>query len=231
MTEGGVSSFRVSDLVAIETGEQLLGFGAREMWLDLQSQWGDARRASMLFRLDVRRVLSVDEMIWRPVFDVDRDLGRPQWTGYVQDLWDSLPRLRSKLEEAWKGEWKPCCLIAVTLVRKSATNNEQVQWLTRTDTLTPATPDWNWRVLGFDVADAFLLSGLSNDGFRPDEDVKVLRDKWGPLLNQCHLFENLEDAENFRRLANIRSAEHAPFFVFCVRLVEAIKTVDPAEGS
>ncbi len=70
-----------------------------------------------------------------------------------------------------------------------------------------------WELLGYDVSDGFLLSGLSNCGYREDESEELKR-KFGGNLNQYHLFGDLEAAREFREIRNEQVPEHAPFFVY-----------------
>jgi hypothetical protein len=74
--------------------------------------------------------------------------------------------------------------------------------------------------LGFDVSDGFLLSCLTNCGYREDE-VEALRARWTSCLNVHHLFTRAADASAFRDMSNARVKEHAPFFVYGIRLVTA----------
>lgn len=73
-------------------------------------------------------------------------------------------------------------------------------------------------LLGFDVADAGLTSGLTNCGFGQSER-STLRASWAPGLNEHHLFVDVEQAFAFRGLAGGRVPEHAPFFVYALYLI------------
>ncbi len=57
------------------------------------------------------------------------------------------------------------------------------------------------------------MSGLCNGTFLPGEDDDF-RQRWGPLLNDHHLFRDADAAEAFVPLAARRYSEHAPFFAF-----------------
>ena len=69
-----------------------------------------------------------------------------------------------------------------------------------------------WEFLGFDVADEWLLSGLSNCGY--GDDAEPLRREWAGHLNGHHLFDNLDKAIEFEALTDKRVEEHAPFFIY-----------------
>jgi len=51
----------------MRSNDLLLGFDAREMWLDPQEYWPDSRKKLYLLRYDVVRPLSTDTLVWRDV--------------------------------------------------------------------------------------------------------------------------------------------------------------------
>ncbi len=53
----------------------------------------------------------------------------------------------------------------------------------------PATMDPSWRFLGYDVADRWLSSGLTNCQYTQSEAAH-LSEAHAPLLNEHHRFEN-----------------------------------------
>jgi hypothetical protein len=75
----------------------------------------------------------------------------------------------------------------------------------------------DWPVVGYDVADASLLSGLMNCGYSQPER-RALRPAWATKLNRSGLFDSVEDAFAFRAVTDSRVPEHAPFFVFAIRV-------------
>lgn len=88
--------------------------------------------------------------------------------------------------------------------------------------LAPVTPllrDARWRLLGFDVADGSLVSGLANCGYSPLE-AAGLRQQWRARLNDNHLFVDVEQALHFKHLSDRRIPEHAPFFVHGLFTIE-----------
>jgi len=74
------------------------------------------------------------------------------------------------------------------------------------------------KLLGYDVADQVMTSGLSNCGYT-DEEKRRLRPTWGGLLNEHHLFDQVDLASEFRRITAERVQEHAPFFVFGIYML------------
>ena len=88
--------------------EALLGFDARERFLEAGSLWAPERRGIYLLREDVQKPLSVDPLVWPSLFgeglpDAERTrlgleaMSLPGWRGPNQGLWDSLSRMRSAL--------------------------------------------------------------------------------------------------------------------------------------
>jgi hypothetical protein len=80
-----------------------------------------------------------------------------------------------------------------------------------------------WQLLGYDVADAWQVSGLSNCRYSPEEKA-ALAQIWKPRLTGSGLLRTLAWAEEFVAVANERVTEHAPFFVYEVRSPD----VDPS---
>jgi hypothetical protein len=80
--------------------------------------------------------------------------------------------------------------------------------------------DWNRvdvpaevELIGYDVADATMLSALMNCAFS-EPDARTAATRWSARLNEHHLFGNAEDALAFRSESETRVPEHAPFFVY-----------------
>ena len=70
-------------------------------------------------------------------------------------------------------------------------------------------------LLGYDVADASLLSGLMNCGYDEGER-RDLAPAWQPRLNEHGLLTDPEAAMAFCRLTDERVPEHTPFGVFAL---------------
>lgn len=73
-----------------------------------------------------------------------------------------------------------------------------------------------WPLLGYDVADAWQVSGLTNCGYSPGEKA-ALMEIWRPRLTASGLLRTLTWAKEFVEVANGRVLEHAPFYVYEVR--------------
>ena len=114
-------------------------------------------------------------------------------------------------------------MIAITLLLGPYCQDDKVRL---SSGLPPVNPDQrgaDWVFLGYDVADEYMLSVLSNCGFPPGlENVAELRAEWGPRLNEFHLFRSLDDAILFKRFKDPRlRQEHAPpCFVFGLWIVK-----------
>jgi hypothetical protein len=191
----------------LENPRVLLGFDAREV-SSPPRDWDAARREEYLLRPEVERPLSVDTLVWPSVFGEIVDLG---WTGPVQGLWEDLGRMDQRLQTlpetagwriavAWVPENDPRRSSEPANVPKSTTPNELGD---------------EWSILGFDVADRWLLSGLANCWYEPSERTAFRRD-WAGELNEHHLFHSAATARAFRDATDARVQEHAPFFVYCL---------------
>lgn len=194
----------------------LLGYDAREAPLNYRGTWSEERRQSHLLRQELVKPLSVDSEVWPSVFEVVPQLTRPDWTGYVQYLWDDLQALMKVVEEAISPESKQVSYIAVELVSSTTSGTMLAVWQDRVPTVVPPRLTELTRTLaGYDVADYFLLSGLTNCGSphwaNPEE--------WSPRLNQYHLFQDAATAVDFKAEADKHVPEHAPFFVFALWLL------------
>ncbi len=74
-----------------------------------------------------------------------------------------------------------------------------------------------WKLLGYDIADAWLLSGLVNCGYTHSH--RMLLKHYIAHLNQNHLFDDPAVAARYAKETNVRVAEHAPFFVYGLYLL------------
>jgi len=206
--------------MTMRSNELLLGFDAREMWLDFSEEWPEERKRSFLLRRDIVKPLSTDTSVWPSVFDVDHTLQRPPWIGPIGRLWEDLRALENSLSTE-SNRTKPYWVIALTLLSAIRSREELAYWNTMTEGIlyTPAVRDPSWQLLGYDVADSYLISGLTNFEYRKDE-VQDIGEKYIPSLNEYHLFQSVEPAAEFLPLADERGGVHAPFFVFGIWLIK-----------
>lgn len=186
----------------------LLGFDIR---CDNPREWDAKRKDQFLFRSDVIQPFSTDTTVWPSCCDMDQ---RPAECIGHQDLWSDLKCLK---EYASSREYNDphSSTIAIAVHLANLSEPEVMDWKSEATLTNPSMIGASWTLLGYDVSDRWLLSGLSNCGFLPEmEDVQSLRDTWANKLNERHLFDVLDYAIEFRELSNKRVAEHAPFFIF-----------------
>lgn len=217
----------------------ILGFDAREGLPDAPTEgaaaWDLQRRQTYLFRIDAPRPLSVDTMVWPSIFEAGL-VPRPPFVGFYQNYWKSLGALRSQLDSAHTLRLPALTIIALDLQLSLCTTSEQAEWhrlLSGFDptlgpdsrgapeTAEPAAPEGSWRFLGFDIADRWGVSALSNCGLDPSfDDVDGLRKRWSPQLDDHHLFHDRVEALEYKHMSDRRVPEHAPFFVYGLWLIE-----------
>lgn len=215
--------------------DRLVGFDMREP--DRAELWDAARRERFLLRVDAPLPLSVDTLVWPSAFDTGQGIGLPQpererwrlagipvpsWIGPNAGLWDDLGRMRQHLA-AHQGQPRAYVEVAVSWFSDDGFTDAGVVG----PYLAPVTPPLRgvgWRLLGYDVADGSLVSGLANCGYSPTE-AAGLRQEWRARLNDHHLFSDVRQALQFKQLSDRRIPEHAPFFVYGLFTVEETGSV------
>lgn len=207
----------------MKSGEELIGFDAREMGIQPDAAWNQERRSIYLISPDVDKPLSTDVLVWPPVLDMERYLNLYQdaWIEFL-NLWSNLSELKKCLRSAQEPAKKPFWIIAVTLLSGVLSENEKATWAPMLPSTVPSGCKENWPLLGYDISDMGLLSGLSNCGYDEDQ-ILSLRDRWGPHLNTFHLFTDLYQANEFKLMTNNRVTEHAPFFLYGLYLIEKVE--------
>ena len=193
--------------------EMVLGFDVRQA---PAPQWDERRRQCYLLRQDVMRPLSVDVKAWPSLFATSHDsadgIAVPAWVGPNAQLWENLERMRAYLavEEA---DLAGAAIVAVGWLSKLAFDDPHGPYAQPSQ---PGEAVRDWRLLGYDVADRWLLSGLCNCGWMPGE----IRSPWPTAeLNEHHLFREPQPAFDFADFTSRRVPEHAPFFVFSLYLL------------
>jgi hypothetical protein len=184
------------------------------MWLGYS--WSRERKERFLLRHDLKKILTTYNSTWPSVFLVDSALELPP-ANYV-GVFDNLDLVRQYVTQEWKNAWRTCWEIAVTVfVEDEQDEKESID--PRLGPLTPAEMDPQWALIGYDISDNFLLSGLSACGYDLDS-VHELREKWAPHLNEYHLFEDVERAFEFKKFTDKRARVHAPFYVYGLYLIK-----------
>jgi hypothetical protein len=185
----------------------LVGYSARVEPSTIQLS--EAQR-SCLIRRTVKAALSVDDMVWPDLFSAKSTLQRPQWVGYVQDLWASLLDLTTALDARGLSSSEDYWLIAIKVFPAEYRD----QWQKRIEAFDPPRAPVAARSIGFDVADSFLLSALCNGAPSHESYPSEVPEDLVAGLNEVHLFTSREYAERFVPIANARLPEHAPFFTY-----------------
>jgi hypothetical protein len=178
--------------------EVTIGFDLRSTVAD--PSWTAERRTVYLLRHDVASVRSVDADAWvRPPGLPPAPRTEPEHVG----LW---PHLTDLLAAARGLDLADAVTVRITVLDEDA------------PTLDTAGPfgagSATYHLLGYDVADYYLMSGLANCGYSPAEEAASLAPDWAPRLNEWHLFRDPADATAFAAVTAERVPEHAPFFAY-----------------
>ena len=231
---------------------EMIGFDARELWLDSDSQWDKNTHNTFLLRREVLKPLSVDRLVWYSVF-TEKTISRiwenklPQ-SIYFTDVWNmtfseknflqtppdkylfngiwrNLNTLNTYLQEHWQDDWKPCAIIAIQEIINLETfeDDEDNSFL---PPIVPNEVQDDWVLLGYDVADYYLYSGLADGGIQ-DELFSKIKPEWVDNLNDYHLFTNPQTAFDYIEFANARIPTHQPFYVYALYLVKSVRALLP----
>ncbi len=197
-----------------------MGYDAR-VCIDFAEQWPEERRNDYLYRTDVGKVLSVDTAVWPSLFaDLQEPLPAHLESLAPCGLWAEARALRQAVSQ--RAQPDPAVhTIKVTLARDgSETHHPALPALAHR--IEAPERDGEWQFVGFDVADTYLLSALTNCGFLSGYDnAEALREQWAPHLNEFHLFSELSAASAFRRFSDVRLAsDHAPTFVYGIHILK-----------
>jgi hypothetical protein len=204
---------------------KLVGFDVRIVDREiLAGAWLAERRENFLLRHNAPWVASVDPVVWPSIFsfegeaDVSRRFrairvtpqdARQQAFGLWRDLRSMLEVLSTQPSEGSILSIP----VAVSLLSEQIPSVEPPWAEVFSEPTIPTAVEDSWRLLGFDVADRFLMSGLSNCAYAPTEK-ETLSAVWSMKLSELGLIRNLEDASAFRAATDRRVQEHSPFFVF-----------------
>lgn len=213
-------------MASIEHNERIiLGYDARKNRMVEDPEWDVSRRERYLISKDVRRPLSVDTMVWRPAYSSRPDFLKT-WNGFYPDLWSHLDELTSRLSAFDFRERDGFCVVAISLETSGLSSEERERWDKQLIGISPdgthgcfrgADPSSiqnGWKLLGYDVADAWATSGLSNCGYSGEERIGEAQKLFGMFVNDFHLFDEIDRAREFVLYTNKRVREHAPFYVY-----------------
>jgi hypothetical protein len=187
----------------------VLGFDARRP-LEDDRDWTQDRRSQFLIRPEVRRPISVDEMVWPIVAEKPGDEN-------PVNIWNSLSRLLKALSGLTSATAPAPVIIEIGVVIDEESSR---YWRNVSNGYLRPEEDAGIELeaqeLGYDVADRYLVSALSNC-MPSEEELAGLRRDWSGSINPMGLFSKTDDAEGFRCICNSSIAEHAPFCVYRIR--------------
>jgi hypothetical protein len=210
----------------------LLGFDVRVAKEPYVSRrWDRNARAQYLLRPDIEWPLSVDRSVWPSVFFSNhfRDFrDEPATIGVDPEVegtsgltsWQHLERMRAHYD-AHGASAPGGVFVAIELLSEKAAEGRSILYempggIQCGIWLDPTVPDRipeGSTLLGYDVADAGRISGLSNCGYT-EAERSAMGPVWAGRLNSFGLLSTLEDAVAFRQQCNQRVPEHAPFWVY-----------------
>jgi hypothetical protein len=203
----------------------LVGFDIRldaEQYVKLW--WDQKRRDDYLLSPDTQWPLSIDGLVWPSLFRVAKFDPLPDLAPHVIDVTPGRFPHHSDLEQLKKirelAGRSGGIITAFELFTEKVTEGEFITY-EKADIVhglevpvtNPASLPKLTEFLGFDVADAGHISGLSNCGYKEEEKGRLGK-LWGKRLNKYGLLPSLGDATEFREMTNERVPEHAPFWIF-----------------
>lgn len=180
----------------------LIGYAVRHTRLDVD--WDENRRAEFLLRPDVALPKSVDSSVWEDAV--------PNWVdaigGFKVPLthWGDRNAMRAAAGDALQAG---AVEAALTIFGEEACIPD---WIATGFVEPNPLPANEYRLLGYDVADENLLSGLSNCSYT-ESDITRSRKNFAAALNDHGLFSDFAVAQTFATWSDERVEEHAPFFV------------------
>jgi len=190
----------------------------------------DARRPPQIF--EGYTVFTVDIDVWGRDLpeSVAEDFGS---NGSIQGLWCSFSELKAHVEK--NDASKETAFLAVTWSPEGALREglvpdrepvemDGIYWsyANFSSLCNPDSLRAPWTFLGYDVADAWLTSGLWNYGFGVNgmEHVPILRDN-NMRLNRCGLFQDMGDAVRYAKIINAIAQAEAPFSPYGIWLLDS----------
>ena len=190
----------------------ILGFDIRS-FIASSATWTRDRRLRFLIRPDIPVPLSVDRGVWPAIV-------RPPDQANPLELWNSLESAERLLSS---GQSIDASAGAAILIEIAVLPNEREVSYWRQITFGCGVQEKTdqedfFEDLGFDVADRYLLSGLSNCA-HPSERISALRLEWSSRVNSFGLISNPRWAGEFVSIVDRLVPEHAPFFVYRLRRI------------
>jgi len=194
------------------TNSLTLGFDIRQPLGNCDvSQWTRERREQFLIRPEILCPLSVDSSVWPRAWETSNE--------GPMHLWGSVSQILTTFPAEISSEPSSPIVIEIAVI---AAEHMYRHWKNILEgTLHPELDRALGITLqdyGYDVADQFLLSGLSNCMLKPEE-LEKLRKPWKTSINSYGLFAGSEDAVRYSSICDSLIPEHAPFCAYRIRAV------------
>lgn len=158
-------------------------------------------------------VASVDDEVWTShISAID---GNEEFRGPVQNLWSNCEELIEKMQ-AEK------CANEYTLTHFSVAIEDNIIWEDSWKDVmafhfeSQLKDRHDWKCLGYDVCDRFLLSLLCNYFHRSNPSRQLLSGRFCSHVNRDHLFKEPKRAFEFREQTSPYAIDHCPYFIFKV---------------
>lgn len=201
----------------------LLGFDVRaRAHCYVMNRWSNADRDLYLLRPEIKWPLSVDETVWPSLFHYDEigDVGMlnkifatPQSVSHkATGLWPNLETMNAFLAIHGQVSMNGWVKVGVVLMHDDTISKSEY-WNAVLDDVPDGTLPDDWKFLGYDIADQYMVSGLVNCGYTSEEKPDI-QAKWSARLNDYGLLEHVDDAIEFRGITEQRASEHKPFYMY-----------------
>ncbi len=201
-------------------GTIVLGFDIRHPLDDLSfSRWDQERRAQYLIRPEVRWPVSVDPVVW-PAPSAE------QVNQHPLSLWSSVAEVLAACPAAASHGSSAESNIPVVIEIGALRDSQSVRYWERImeGFVQPEADDagqYATDSFGYDVADRYLLSGLSNCGLSAEE-IGIVRKQFAAQINPFGLFSDPVVAADFRVSCDQLVPEHAPFCIYRIRRIKPL---------
>jgi hypothetical protein len=201
----------------------VLGFDIRIIDpLVISKLWDRPRRERYLIRSEIGYPLSVDSVVIPSIFEFTEGVGSssdkivlPPSDMHQRafSLWRRFSSMKGVITKQ-KNVHLAILTMAITSVDKEIHKLDYRWESLLTEPADPNVLDHHeWQLAGYDVADQYLTSGLSNCGL-DNEERPLVAGQFQKSINEFGLFSNMNSATAFKAFIDHKIPEHAPFFVF-----------------
>lgn len=208
---------------------ELLGFDIRlrpEYYVE--KLWNQKRRVTYLLLPEVKWPLSVDKMVWPSLFRYPTDLIEQSYLQFDETIEVKAINTRHQALELWLDieemkkqsgkQGKNNTQIAVSLFMDESSLSDEYWSAVLDPRLSRDQIPSESSLIGYDVADRDMISGLSNCGYDSNE-METIKESWNSCLNDYGLFKKFADAMGFTKLIDKKIPSHSPFYVYSLFLV------------